>query len=440
MCEPKIFHEGEHDSNVVLEGLPKEFSINTVFPKKRSAESVFSIMPSGESFTINTSYFIGHGWIIQNKHSIFIQPKLNKHAPQTDYIGMLFTALAHPDLATATKELFIINWDEPFIKIKQEYDLLTPLLVVQFLRHVQSIVRKGLKKSYYRIQSDLTGKIKGKILIAKTIKQNTFKNKILKNTCSYDEFGINGFENRLLKKTLEFTSQYLAGIGHAFVNKNIQALYSFIMPAFQLVSTDVNINEIKSGKTNVFYKDYDEAIRLAKIILRRFGYNMANTLPRHSIETPPYWIDMSKLFEIFVLQKLRYSYGNNILFQPAGNYGNPDFIQIANKDVIDAKYKSVYKNTYTGLHQKGRNTMITDIRQISAYARDIGILKKLGIEENEANSYNPACWIIYPDQSIQNQKLTLDRKESNRIQEFAGFFKVGINLPIVKHKENKSSQ
>ena len=70
------------------------------------------------------------------------------------------------------------------MKIDQEQDLLTPLLVVQFLRIVKEIVRKGLKKSYYKVAQNLYGKVKGKILVAQTIKQNVLKNKALNTVCS----------------------------------------------------------------------------------------------------------------------------------------------------------------------------------------------------------------------------------------------------------------
>ncbi|MDD3743884.1 MAG: hypothetical protein PHX54_09700, partial [Lentimicrobiaceae bacterium] len=184
MSELSIFHEGEHNDEAVLTGLPIEFSTITYFQKNRGKEMIFAIEPNGEKFRLSASYFIGHGWILQNTHAIYIQPKLNKTAPQTDYVSMLFTALAQPDSKKSTKELFIINWDEPLIRVKQENDLLTPLLIAQFLRHVQVIVRKGLKKSYYRITSNLNGRIKGKILVGENIKQNLVKSRVLRQTCT----------------------------------------------------------------------------------------------------------------------------------------------------------------------------------------------------------------------------------------------------------------
>ena len=49
---------------------------------------------------------------------------------------------------------------------------------IQFLNLLKSIVRKGLKKSYYKVQENLNNKVKGKILVSTHIKQNIFKKRM----------------------------------------------------------------------------------------------------------------------------------------------------------------------------------------------------------------------------------------------------------------------
>ena len=115
---------------------------------------------------------------------------------------MLFSALKHPEVAKHTEDLYEIKWKDSPIEISQQQDLLTPLLVVQYLSLVKEIVRKGLKKSYYKVERNLHAKVKGKVLISQTIKQNLLKNKPLHTYCSFDEFGLNNLENKLLKKAL----------------------------------------------------------------------------------------------------------------------------------------------------------------------------------------------------------------------------------------------
>lgn len=128
---------------------------------------------------IETGYFVGIDWIVENEKAFYVQPKLNRETPETDYIKMLFCCFKNPDIVQFSTDLATINFDEPFIEIERHHDLLTPLLVFQFLQVLSILVRKGLKKSYYKIDTNLNGKIKGKITIPETLKFNVFSSTLL---------------------------------------------------------------------------------------------------------------------------------------------------------------------------------------------------------------------------------------------------------------------
>lgn len=375
-----------------------------------------------------SSYFIGVDWLVKDKCAIYIEPKLNKSGLQTDYLSMLFSALKHPDILEHTEDLFEIKWEVHPIEINQTQDLLTPLLIVQFLKVVQRIVRKGLKKSYYKVEHNLYGKVKGKILVASTIKHNHFKNKPLNTFCSFDEFGLNGFENRLLKKALVFVQRYLCSHPKLNGQSFLTQTFAYINPAFEGISEEVSLHDVKHIKTNAFYKEYEEGIRLAKLILKKFGYNIVNTETLQKIKTPPFWIDMSKLFELYVLGQLKEKYGNNILYgskEASGKYGLPDFLLTKENEqtIIDAKYKSYYKNP-------SNHKIIDDVRQLSGYARDKGVLNKLGFsDENDLKTKIVKCLIIYPDLTSD---LELFLNDENRIDDFVEFYKRPVALPLVK--------
>ena len=378
-----------------------------------------------EKHAISNSYFIGVDWIIENKKALYIEPKLNKDSQeQTDYLKMLFSALKHPEVAKHTDDLFEIKWDKSPIEITQQQDLLSPLLVVQYLRLVKEIVRKGVKKSYYKVENNLYAKVKGKVLVSQTIKQNLVKSKPLHTYCSYDEFGLNSLENRLLKKALVFVQRYLPTIKNLQNEKYTTEIFNYINPAFEFVSDEVNLHDVKHTKTNVFYKEYEEGIKLAKLILKRFGYNISNTQQK-TIKTPPFWIDMSKLFELYALGLLKDTYGSHTLYggkEAKLNYGLPDYL-ITKKEVkciADAKYKTLY-------NEKGQYD-IDNIRQLSAYARDKKVFSKLDIDEKEIID----CLIIYPlkDQSsILDFKIDLERFKE--VDTFVGFKKIGVPIPII---------
>lgn len=380
---------------------------------------------------VENSYYIGVDWVTKDK-AVYVQPKINTVDQQTDYINMLFSALKHADVAKHTSELFEIKFQSPYIEIHQEQDLLTPLLVVQFLHLMQKIVKKGLRKSYYRLEENLNGRIKGKILIAKTIKQNHLKNKNSNIWCTYEEFGVNNLENRLLNKALVFIQRYLPSLNISQSINSANLLLNYIKPAFQNVSEDVSVNDIKKIKVNTFYKEYKEAIEIAKLILKRFGYNIHNTQASINIKTPPFWIDMSKLFELYVLGLLKDQYTSNILYgkdEIQVNYGLPDYLfkKAGYEMIIDAKYKLLYDSAP---FQEDENECvkskydIDNIRQIAGYARDKKVLSILGKNEDDVVK----CLIIYPKKTLGSVgKLDLFKMEP--INQFSHFYKLGVELP-----------
>lgn len=414
----------QYNKTMELPDISREFKLEILFRKKRSSESCFNIYPEPDKIgfhRVKCSYFVGIDWVEEKKTPIYIEPKLNEGSDQTDYLSMLFSALSHPEIVKYTDELFEVKFDKPQIEIQQQQDKFTPLLVILFLKLVQEIVRKDLKKSYYRIEQNLNSRIKGKIIVSRTIKDNILKNKMLKTYCSYDEFGYNGFENRLIKKALTFVKRYLPKLKVFKADKFAEPILNYINPAFENVSDEVNLNDVKHIKKNVFYKEYEEAIRLAKIILKRFGYNITN-IENQKVKTPPFWIDMSKLFELYVLGLLKDVYGKNIKYEKkeaGGNYGLPDylFIKEGEQMIIDAKYKTIYENEY----------LIEDIRQLSGYGRDKRVLQKLKLSESEIAD----CLIVYPKQNIERMSFAdIDLKENN-IDQFVQFYTLGVSLPKI---------
>ncbi|MCF6364915.1 MAG: McrC family protein [Bacteroidales bacterium] len=371
--------------------------------------------------TLHTSYYIGIDWITDNK-IIVVEPKLNKEGVRLNYINMLFHALNHPEVYKHTNDLYDIRFESKPVEIEKHQDLLTPLLAIHFIKIIKEIVKKGLKKSYYRKTDNLFGKVKGKINIAETIKQNHFKSKNLNTVCTYDEFGINNIENRLLKKALTFVQKYLSGQNMSGINNNYNELFGYINPAFVQVSEDVSFNEIKQIKSNAIYSEYKEAVKLALWILKRFGYSVNNINNKEKAKIPPFWIDMSKLFELYTLGLLKDKFGNHVNYHYTYLGNELDFLLNSNeyKMVIDAKYKPAYDSHFKNI----------DMRQVSGYARLKSVYNKLEKDHNEIID----CLIIYPNQEsgIENFNEINLNDESNEIKEFVQMFKIGIKLPVIK--------
>ena len=398
-------------------------SLTLLFKQKTDCKCV-EIIENNQVKSINLSYYIGTDWLVKEKFAIYVAPKLNDEVTYIDYLKMAYSCLRHSDVSNYVDDLFEVKFNEPLIEINSNQDLLTPLLVVQFLQLVKNIVRKGLKKSYYNVEQNLNSKIKGKLLVSQTIKQNIIKNKPSKAFCKYDEFGFNCFENRVLKRTLLFIQKYLAFFPE--YSKLANPIINYCMPAFHNVDENVDIKSIKNVTHNSFYKEYKEALYLSNLILKRFGYNIKDIeyLKNQKIKIPPFWIDMSKLFELYVLGLLKDKYKNKILFQVQGTYGQPDFLLVneSEKIIIDTKYKRKYQQ---------EKYFPEDIRQLSGYSRDIKILKRLGFISEDEQNITVDCLIIYPDQTASEDLA--ENLKSDKINGFSKFYKMPIKLPIISN-------
>ncbi len=237
------------------DALPAPHSLPTnriFFKNKRGDDSTcFEIYDEGSIRKLRLSYYIGLDWIDHNS-AIYVEPKTNDKNNKTDYLKMLCSCLKHPDVLCETENLYHIQFDKPQIEIKQKQDILTPLLVVHFLQVVRVIVKKGLKKDYYSVESNLNTRVKGKILISKNLKTNILKNKPLRTVCSYQEFGFNSLENRLIKKAIRFIQRYSAF--QPSLESSTSELLKFCLPVFELVDDKIELSEIKASYVNPLYK------------------------------------------------------------------------------------------------------------------------------------------------------------------------------------------
>lgn len=411
---------------------------------------------------IISDYFVGIDWLTTDKSRfIQIEPKLNDKVVESfeeatkksdtfsdeeieefngkveeeiknssgkkevDVIGMLMQIMSHSEVSKHTRKLLFVDWEDQEILINQKQDLLTPFLVVRFLNLLKDIVRKGLKKSYYKKQENLRNRVKGKILVGQQITQNIFKNRLTNTVCEYQVFGEDSLENRFLNKVFIFCTNYVENNKIYFKEENkIFWLINYIRPSFENIGSEINIQEIKNYKHNPFFKEYKEAITIGQQILKRFSYNITKTT-EEKISTPPFWIDMPKMFELYVYAQLLKDnpelQAKDFNYQ-FSTYGNAlDFLICSDKKkiVVDAKYKLHYN--YSQVHN--------DIRQVAGYAR----LKKVKNQSPQLNE-EIECLIIYPKPigNNTNEELRLDKLLKDEINAYHKVYKIGINLPVIE--------
>lgn len=370
----------------------------------------------GLDHNYTASYYIGATWLKEGETALVVHPKVDN----LDVMAMFQQCLKNNVLNEHLSKIYHIDYNSEAIKLEVNPCDITPMLLLHFVSVVQKLASKGLKKEYIRREENLQSKVKGKIKFNQHFKKNIARGRHDKIYCNYQDYSVDCLVNQLLKKTLLFTNTYLA---RYYNKKEILVAVNACLAAFDGVSSEVSPMMIKRVKVNPVFKEYAEAIRLAKLILRHFSYSLSNIETKKTNKVKPYWIDMSLLFEIYVYGKLRDKFKSNIKYQPNGSYGNVDFIKTSDDDIledkmiIDTKYKPIYRESKYD---------IDNIRQISGYARDVGLRKKLKVKKGEM----VPCCIIYPSQ----ERATCFNKQSlkeEQITQFEDFWKVGIALPTL---------
>ena len=244
---------------------------------------------------------------------------------------------------------------------------------------------------------------------------------------------MNTSENRLIKRALLFAERI---VGRMLDQRQrsavmLQGRLNGCFAAFAEVDDRVELWEVRRCKRNKLYREYEEAVKLAKMILRRYD----NSIDRASAEEhalPAFWIDMSLLYEHYVLGALRKAYGPKILYQTNVTTGKPDFLYVDEESplILDTKYKPRY----------GAGTFdVDDVRQLAGYARDRKVLKKFGIQETEEqNLAIVPCVIIYPEARGADVKFDGSRSPIDQVRlevapmgALIGFYRMGFPLPVL---------
>ena len=383
------------------------------------------------------SYYIGADWLDPDQTCpIVVRPKLEHSDKTIDFQSMLM-ACAEDEKVTREHpldELFYVDTASKRIAVKKDgvFDRIDPLLIVLFLQSVSNILRKGgLRKDYIQEEDNLRGKIKGKVLFSKHIKANLSRNRKDLAYCQFQEYSIDCPDNRVIKKALLLCSKKISSIktwGKS--TAALSKLLRYCLPAFETVSTDISISQIKNLKVNPVFKQYKTAIPLAKMIIEGNSHLITDdkSATNKMVFVPPFRIDMARLFERYVYHLLCLKY-ENIRFQISGHGNVMDFCKPDEHLVIDAKYKPIWS--------VGNQIDHDNVRQLAGYARLIGYREDPRVLDARDNVICP-CLILYPDiengiETFNNDNI-LDCGGRKQVAEYLCFYKIGIKLPCLEKK------
>ena len=364
------------------------------------------------------SYKIGAEWI-DEQESLIVTTKHKME--QIDFVRMFMTCFTS-DLSLASfSTIYEIYIDKPSIKAPALQSVVSPLLVLHFLGVVSRI--KELKKGYVSRSENLK-KVKGRISILKNERQNIAIRRYDRVFCEYDEYSADIPENRLIKKALLFSQRLLQGL-----NERSAAVAKLrlnkSLALFSEVSDKVEIKQVKRLRAHKLFTNYNEAIRLAKLILRLFDYNISKVGSNEG-KVVPFWLNMSLLYEHYVYGLLHEAYRERITYQFKGKTGFPDFLYKSKeyKAILDTKYIPKYE-------EKSLDKDV--VRQLSGYGRDLRILTHLEYKKDVSPI---PCIIIYPKEGKRKNNPFLGNNLrmlcGESLKDLLEFYKIEVSLPTIR--------
>ncbi len=178
---------------------------------------------------------------------------------------------------------------EDFEYLQQQENTIFELIVKNFVDRVEQLCRRGVSKSYYDNEENVSY-IKGKILH----KENAIHNPVFKHHvfCRYSEFGSDNLENRIIKYTLYRLS--IMDIGKQDLRRKLKFLLHYFEPISLIPSL---FDWIPGIIYNRLTAHYEPIITLCRLILTRSSVNLRTT---GELKFSSLLVDMNDLFEDFI--------------------------------------------------------------------------------------------------------------------------------------------
>jgi len=371
------------------------------------------------------SFKIGAEWIDEQESLVVTTKRKMEHI---DFVGMFMTCFSSDLAFKSFSKIYSIDIEKPTIEAPALQSVVSPLIVLHFLGVVSRI--RELKKGYVRRSENLK-KVKGRIKILQNERLNIATKRYDRVFCEYDEYSVDIPENRLIKKALLFSQRFLRRL-NTQSSTAAKTLISQTLTRFSCVSDEVEIRQVKQMRAHKLFTDYNEAIRLAKLILRIFDYNISK-VDNTKGKVVPFGLDMSLLYEHYVYGLLHEAYREKITYQFESKAGKPDFLYKSDeyKAILDTKYIPKYESEHLDTYV---------VRQLSGYSRDLRILKHLGYKGiNEEMLVPPIpCVVIYPKEEKsweRNPFLGKPLKElcssDSLVSDLLLFYKICVPLPVL---------
>lgn len=410
----------------------EEHPVGTLFQQrvKDNAEPAFSAVKiatsDGFAVQVQGSYFVGIDWVFPGAVSVQVLPKVW----DIDMPAMLKRALGTADSVKELDGLVTVRQSEKPIPEAEECDRFLLFVAAAFLQITRRIVRKGLLKSFRTEDETFRYRIKGKLCVSETLRKMRFGDPFARAVCSPQRFDADTPANRFLKFVLRRISALLSSRAKALgsAGRLLSGEAARLLRSFGEVS---DLRTWSRGDAapvvNPVFSEYVAALKLGRQFHLQEGigaFQKSESEPRRII---PYWIDMTQLFELYVLADLHDNrWVRDVIYHRSFKPGGvPDYLVDLQGVglpfeccVVDAKYKPRYAEQELGLN---------DARQLSGYGRLKSVISWMTQRGHSDRKYIVPCLVVYADPSSENERV--DFTKLTPLTHWEDFWKIGIRLP-----------
>jgi 5-methylcytosine-specific restriction endonuclease McrBC regulatory subunit McrC len=195
---------------------------------------------------------------------------------------------------------FYLNEQPIFLKDNTAKDssVLTSMI---FLTMLNTLCKKPLMGKMITHENNMVGKVRGKIMFTKHIRQNVAKGREDRVFCKYLRYSEDILENQLLKAALKKAKSYLASyFKQVNSSKGYSEMLRYTNKTFSNV-TDMSLKakDCNNAKVSGCYAYYKPVLNLAKMVLSEITLEASGKTNTTSYVVP-YSVSMEKLFEFYI--------------------------------------------------------------------------------------------------------------------------------------------
>ncbi len=302
---------------------------------------------------IRPSHFLGARWL-DSITALIVDSKFSENEVDT---VLMFSEVLELE-GNISKGLFECYPEEKTIPGQLLKDA-SLLQIAVFLKQLAQFCQRDLRMGFIPIQENLTGKVKGRVLVGEQIRRNLTRGRADRTVCAFTIISMDTLPNQILRWALHLCLRYLARVGDAVppILWNWGRISESALSGVTLIP--VHTTDFRGLIYAGFMRRYRHPHALARMIIARLHLDPSGEIKEKG--TVPFYLNMNQLFERYVGVKLRTCFksieSQQQLQTPEGENQfprigfRPDYVcRTPNEEneevwIIDAKYKRYFSES-----------------------------------------------------------------------------------------------